>query len=107
MKKTLCILFLIGLTLISTSLFANTSNKSISQPPSTITWKIYTTEQGLGSSFISGVYAAGHTIYVATDGGGLSVSRDDGKHWTVYKTGQGLVSNRLRAVYASGQNIYS
>ena len=38
-----------------------------------VTWTNYTTTNGLGSNFVSGVYASGSTIYAATFGGGLSV----------------------------------
>ena len=72
-----------------------------------VTWTNYTTTNGLGSNFVSGVYASGSTIYAATFGGGLSVSTNGGTNWTNYTTANGLGANNVRGVYAIGSTIYA
>jgi len=55
---------------------------------------------------VYGVYAAGSTIYAATDGG-LSVSANNGTNWTNYTTGSGLGNDIVYGVYAAGSTIYA
>jgi sugar lactone lactonase YvrE len=71
-----------------------------------ITWTNYTTGSGLGDTRVFGVYAAGSTIYAATDQG-LSISTNGGTNWTNYTTGSGLGSNNMRGVYAASSTIYA
>ena len=71
-----------------------------------ITWTNYTTGSGLANNGVNGVYAAGSTIYAATDGG-LSVSTNSGANWTNYTTGNGLGNNVVWGVYAAGSSIYA
>jgi hypothetical protein len=71
------------------------------------TWTNYTTGSGLGNNLVRGVYATGSTIYAATQGGGLSVSPNNGTTWTNYTTGSGLGSNTVYGVYAAGSTIYA
>jgi hypothetical protein len=71
-----------------------------------ITWTTYTTGSGLAGDDVFGVYAAGSTIYAATNGGGLSVSANGGATWTTYTTANGLGGNGALGVYADASNVY-
>jgi hypothetical protein len=61
----------------------------------------------LGSNNVRGVYAVGSTVYIATYGGGLSISTDGGANFTNKTTTDGLGSNRLLGVYAVGTTVYA
>ena len=71
------------------------------------TWTNYTTGSGLGNNLVRGVYATGSTIYAATQGGGLSISTNNGSGFTNYTLTNGLGSNTVRGVYAAGSTIYA
>ncbi len=65
-----------------------------------------TTDNGLGSNDVRGVFAVGNTIYAATypvgfpgTGGGLSISTDGGITWTNKTVTDGLGSNFVTSVY--------
>ena len=56
---------------------------------------------------VAGANGAPNTIYVATEGGGLSISTNGGTTFTNYTTANGLGSNSVRWVYAIGSTIYA
>ncbi len=66
-----------------------------------VTWKTYTTAEGLVSNNVSGVAVSGSgassAIYVATSSG-LSVSMNAGATWTTYTTANGLLDDFLSAI---------
>lgn len=70
-----------------------------------LSWKNYTTANGLVGNYVNDIYGVGSTIYIAT-AQGLSKSTDSGNTWTNYTTVSGLVSNHVYDVYTSGSNIY-
>ena len=72
-----------------------------------IIWTNYTTGSGLANNLVRGVYATGSTIYAATQGGGLSISTNNGSGFTNYTLTNGLGSNTVRGVYAAGSRIYA
>ena len=82
----------------------NTNNK--------IAFKNYTTKNGLGSNYVTGVSVSGdgNTIYAATDGG-VSIGTKSNSTWNFknYTTAVGLGSNSVDDVYASsdGNTIYA
>lgn len=60
-----------------------------------------TTADGLASNRIFGIYAAGATIYVATEGG-LSLTTDGGASFS-----NKLLGSTIRSVYALGNTVYA
>ena len=60
-----------------------------------------TTTNGLGDNYLRGVFAAGSTVYAATQGG-LSISTDGGTNFTSYTTTNSLGSDTVYGVYAVG-----
>ncbi len=64
------------------------------------TWNTYLTLGNLSVS-ISGIYAVGENIYVATNEG-LQISTDNGGHWTTY-----FNTHYVSAVYALNGTIYA
>jgi hypothetical protein len=73
---------------------------------STWTFANRTTDDSLGSNFVTGVYAVGSTVYAATTGG-LSISTDGGANFTNYTTDDSLGNNNVQGVYASGSTVYA
>lgn len=66
----------------------------------------YTIANGLGSDYVSGVYADGNKVYVATYVG-LSVSTDGGKTYTSYGAANGLPwRGGIGDVLAVGNTLY-
>jgi len=65
-----------------------------------------TIANGLRNNHVTGVYAAGDTVYAATLGG-LSISTDGGKTFTNRTTADGLGSNNVYWVYAAGGSVYA
>ena len=71
-----------------------------------------TVSNGLGSSYLAGVYVVGSTVYAATLGvlgalGGLGISTDSGANFTNKTTADGLGSNIVLGVYVVGSNVYA
>jgi hypothetical protein len=67
---------------------------------------IKTTANGLGQNLVFKVYAAGATVYAATNGG-LSLSTDGGTSFTNYTSTSGLGANAVKDVIATGSSIYA
>ena len=92
MKQFAALLALIGVTFFSPNADAQTFTNR-------------TTTDGLGSTDVKGVYAAGGAIYAATNNG-LGISTDGGTTFTNRTTANGLGNNNLFAVYVVGSNVY-
>ena len=71
-----------------------------------VTFTNYTTANGLGNNYVTGVYAVNDTVYAATTGG-LSISTDGGANFTNRTIGDGLGNNTLRGVYAVDDTVYA
>jgi photosystem II stability/assembly factor-like uncharacterized protein len=54
-----------------------------------------------------GVFANGSTVYVATFGGGVSISNDGGTSFTNDTTANGLGNNAVYGVFVSGSKVYA
>ncbi len=65
-----------------------------------------TTANGLASNFLQGVYASGSSIYVSTNGAGLSISTNEGASFTTRTTTNGLGNNFVDDAYASSNSLY-
>ena len=72
----------------------------------TLTCVNKTTDNGLGSNTVLGVYTDGSTVYAAT-ARGLSISTDGGAAFINKTTDNGLSDNWLKSVYASGSTVYA
>ena len=72
-----------------------------------------TNNSGLLSDALYAVYAiagangAPNTIYVATEGGGLSISTNGGANWTTYSRAAGLASPYVYEVRVSTGIVYA
>jgi hypothetical protein len=73
---------------------------------STWTFTKRTTDDSLGSNFVTGVYVMGSTVYASTTGG-LSISTNGGANFTNYTTDDGLGGNNVQGVYAIGSKVYA
>ncbi len=82
------------------------------------TFTTRTTANGLGSNYLTGVFAVGSTVYVSTGPmqdqntdvrytGGLSISTDGGATFTNRTTANGLGSNDVLSVYVAGSKVYA
>ena len=65
-----------------------------------------TTENGLGSDIVNGVYVEGPYVYAATEGG-LSISSDGGMSCSNRTMATGLGSKNVIRVIANGSNVYA
>ncbi|MBP6483095.1 MAG: IPTL-CTERM sorting domain-containing protein [Rhodoferax sp.] len=73
-------------------------------PANAQTFTNKTTDDGLGSNIVWGVFASGSTVYAATQGG-VSKSINSGASFTNSTTGLGSVS--VRGVFDSGSTVYA
>jgi hypothetical protein len=65
------------------------------------------TANGLGSTYVYGVYAVGNTVYAATREG-LSISTNGGTNWTNYTTANsGLGGDEVLDVYVFDGIVYA
>jgi len=77
---------------------------TVSDSATAVTYKTYTTADGLPSNTISGVWVLSKQIFLATPSG-LALSHDDGSSWTIKTTSDGLAGNVVQAVRAQGTKI--
>jgi len=72
-----------------------------------ISWLNKTTQHGLGSNSIRGIFSdTSSKVYAATDSG-VSISQNRGVSWTNYTTGNGLGSNNINGIHYSSGSIYA